>query len=54
MYIIAEAGKTELDQLTGSLATDLSSECSVLVDAARDTIDGHKGTQNSIRNYTPF
>jgi len=43
-FVISEAGKNALDQLTGSLATDLSSECIVLVDAARDAIDGHKGS----------
>jgi len=51
---IAEAGKTELDQHTGRLAANLSSEVDLLTRQAKSTIDKHTGFYFNILRAQSF
>jgi len=51
---IAEAGKTELDQHTGRLVANLSSEVDLLTRQAKSTIDKHTGFHFNILRAQSF
>ena len=52
--VIAEAGKTELDQHTGRLAANLTSEVDLLTRQAKSTIDKHTGFYVNILQAQSF
>jgi len=52
--VIAEAGKTELDQHAGRLASNLSSEVDLLTRQAKSTIDKHTGIYFNVLRAKSF